>query len=101
MNLSSTFGRAVAERIQLFGSLGREPHAEEREARSSRELQRVLVLPPEMIVTISSDGLFKTANPACEALLGYKSEELVGQRYVDLVHSDDRDRSAMSITTLT
>jgi PAS domain S-box-containing protein len=34
---------------------------------------------------VSEDGRFLSLNAACEELWGYKAEELVGRRYIDLV----------------
>src|SRR4051794_5514687 len=47
----------------------------------------------DVICTISEDGRFLSVNPACKNLWGYTPEELVGRRYIDLVHPDDRLKS--------
>jgi PAS domain S-box-containing protein len=47
----------------------------------------------DVICTVSADGRFLSANPACEHLWGYTPEELIGRAYIDLVHPDDRTKS--------
>ncbi|HEX4630250.1 MAG TPA: PAS domain S-box protein [Chthoniobacterales bacterium] len=47
----------------------------------------------DVICTISEDGRFLSANPACKNLWGYTSDELIGRKYIDLVHPDDRVKS--------
>ncbi|HEY2712031.1 MAG TPA: PAS domain S-box protein [Chthoniobacterales bacterium] len=41
-------------------------------------------------------GRFVTVSAACEALWGYKPEELIGKTCADLVHPDDRERSRLA-----
>ncbi|MEO7275303.1 MAG: response regulator, partial [Vicinamibacterales bacterium] len=43
----------------------------------------------DMICTIDADGRFVTVSAACEQLLGFRPEALIGQRYIDLVAADD------------
>jgi PAS domain S-box-containing protein len=67
---------------------------------SKRELQAVLDAnqlimdnSQDVICTVSEDGRFLSANAACEALWGYKADELVGRRYIDLVFEEDRPKT--------
>lgn len=46
-----------------------------------------------VICTVSEDGKFLRANPACEQLWGYTAAELIGRRYIELVHPDDRAKT--------
>lgn len=47
-----------------------------------------------VIVASLSDGTILDVNPAWEAVLGYRREELVGKSYLDLIHPEDRVRTA-------
>ena len=47
----------------------------------------------DVICTISEDGRFLRVNAACEELWGYKADELVGRRYIDLVYAEDRPKT--------
>ena len=44
----------------------------------------------DVICTIDETGRFVTMNEASEALWGYSPGELIGRRYMDLVHPDDQ-----------
>jgi PAS domain S-box-containing protein len=94
MTLLVAFARAVVGRLELLGALRREQDAKEKEAQHSWELRRTLDSSQDMIATIDADGVFRAVNPASKAILGYEVEELVGKNYMDLVHPEDRDRSA-------
>lgn len=43
----------------------------------------------DVICTIDEEGQFVTMNEASEALWGYAPDELIGRRYMDMVHPDD------------
>jgi PAS domain S-box-containing protein len=47
----------------------------------------------DVICTIDENGRFLSVNAACEELWGYKAGEIVGRRYIDLVHPEDRART--------
>ena len=56
----------------------------------SEERFRLLVEKTSDIITIlNADGTIRYESPAIERLLGYTSEELVGQSIFDLIHPDD------------
>ena len=44
----------------------------------------------DVICTVGEEGRFITVSAACETLWGYKPEELIGQRYIDMVYPEDR-----------
>jgi PAS domain S-box-containing protein len=44
----------------------------------------------DVICTIDEDGRFVTINEASEALWGFSPGELIGRRYMELVHPDDQ-----------
>jgi PAS domain S-box-containing protein len=48
----------------------------------------------EVICTVDESGRFLSINPACLELWGYTPAELIGRSYVDLVHPDDRPKTA-------
>jgi two-component system, sensor histidine kinase and response regulator len=48
----------------------------------------------DVICTIDGEGKFVSINPACVDLWGYTPNELIGRSYVDLVHPDDRPKTA-------
>jgi PAS domain S-box-containing protein len=65
-----------------------------RRARAQEELDRIFTLTPDLITVSDFDGRFTRVNPAVEEILGYTQEEVVDRPYLDLVHPEDRDRTA-------
>jgi diguanylate cyclase (GGDEF)-like protein/PAS domain S-box-containing protein len=95
----STFGRAV-ERLEALGSLRRWRAAGNKKAQCGQKHGHTPDDSLDVIATIGVDRVFRTVSPACKTILGYEPEELIGRSYMDLVHPDDRDRSAMLITAI-
>ncbi|MCB1960735.1 MAG: EAL domain-containing protein [Rhodocyclaceae bacterium] len=59
----------------------------------SERLHRYLVeRAPDLIFTLSPDGLFAYANPRVESMLGYSGEQLVGKSFISLVLDEDVPR---------
>jgi PAS domain S-box-containing protein len=65
-----------------------------RRARAQRELDRIFTLSADLIAVADFNGHFTRVNPAVEQVLGYTREEFLGRPYLDLVHPDDRERTA-------
>ncbi|THF69219.1 PAS domain S-box protein [Deinococcus sp. Arct2-2] len=64
--------------------------SEARSRQSSRELQRTLNLSLDMITSVDAEGRFVTVSAACQHILGYTPEELIGHLCTDFVHPDDQ-----------
>ncbi len=47
----------------------------------------------DVICTIDEHGQFIFVSAACEHIWGYKPEELVGRKYMDLVHPEDHEKT--------
>jgi PAS domain S-box-containing protein len=50
----------------------------------------------DVICTVDEEGRFLTVNAASEQLWGYTPAELTGRKYIDLVHPDDRAKTAQT-----
>lgn len=60
----------------------------------SENLYRYLVdSSPDIIYTLDPDGNFTFINRRVTGLLGYTSEELLGQHYTTLIHQEDQERA--------
>ncbi|AZI44129.1 PAS domain S-box protein [Deinococcus psychrotolerans] len=64
--------------------------SEERHRQIATQLQRTLDLSLDLINSIDAEGRFVTMSAACQQILGYTPEELIGRSYLDFVHPDDR-----------
>jgi len=58
------------------------------------KVRRFFELSQDMLCTADTDGYFVDLNPAWEQTLGYSEEELRARPFVELVHPDDRERTA-------
>jgi PAS domain S-box-containing protein len=54
----------------------------------------------DVICTVSEDGRFLSVNAACEELWGYKTDELLGRRYIELVFEEDRPKTEAAAKSL-
>jgi PAS domain S-box-containing protein len=54
----------------------------------------------DILVTAGFDGYIKHANPAFERTFGWTAEDLRKRPYLELVHPDDRERTAAEATAL-
>lgn len=60
---------------------------------ASRTNHMILANSLDVICTIDADGRFVVVSEACEKVWGYRVEELVGRRYMDLVHPEDVEKT--------
>jgi PAS domain S-box-containing protein len=65
-----------------------------RRTRAQDELDRIFTLSPDLITVADFDGNVTRVNPAVEQILGYTEEEFLARPYLDLVHPEDRERTA-------
>ena len=86
--------------VTMVEDISERKRAEEALRESTRKLeialhanQLIMDNSQDVICTIDRTGRFLTANAACENLWGYTAEELVGRRYIDLVHPDDQEKT--------
>ena len=61
------------------------------------KLDRIFNLTPDMLCMAGADGYLKRLNPACEDLLGFSREELLGRPFLDSIHPDDREATMAEV----
>lgn len=62
-------------------------------ASSQTFLNKVVDLLVDTICVVDAEGRYVFVSAACERLLGYTPEELIGRNMIELVHPDDRERT--------
>ena len=92
---------AVAFSLRRMASDFMRVQTAEAEARRSREeLEKasranrlIMEHSLDVICMIDAEGRFATMSNACERIWGYRPEELIGRRYIELVHPEDVERT--------
>ncbi|MFF1449892.1 PAS domain S-box protein [Streptomyces sp. NPDC058274] len=65
-----------------------------RRARAQDELDRIFRLSSDLIAVADFEGRTTRVNPAVEQILGYTVEEFLARPFLELVHPDDREKTA-------
>ncbi len=63
----------------------------------TEELRRVFETSQDLIMVMDSRGFLVQISPSCEAILGYRPEEMIGRSGVDFIHPDHLDNSRQEI----
>lgn len=58
---------------------------------SQYRLRNILDQSLDLICTIDKEGRFQEVSKASDMILGYKPEELIGRKYIELVHPEDKE----------
>jgi diguanylate cyclase (GGDEF)-like protein/PAS domain S-box-containing protein len=88
--LSAQSARREPYALRLLDARDAERASAERARRAAEERSRVLAeTSTDLICVLAPSGALKYASPACRDLLGREPEQLLGARFVDLVHPDD------------
>ena len=88
--------RARREAIRALRELNE--NLEERVAERTRERDSIWRLSRELMVVTRRDSTGLALNPAWSEVLGWDEAELLGMRLLDLVHPEDRARTAAELT---
>ncbi|HLP78470.1 MAG TPA: PAS domain S-box protein, partial [Candidatus Paceibacterota bacterium] len=68
--------------------------------KKSEELDRYFTDALDLLCIADTEGFFRRLNPQWEKTLGYPVAELLGKRFIDFVHPDDRQATLDAIMTL-
>jgi PAS domain S-box-containing protein len=69
--------------------------AEQSVLENRSKISNILKHSLDMICTVDAKGIFLEVSPACESILGYHPEELLGLPFLHFVHPDDVERSGL------
>jgi PAS domain S-box-containing protein len=62
-------------------------------SRAENALQQIMDHSLDVICTFDAEGRFLQVNRACEAIWGYRADELIGRPFMEMVHPDDRQKT--------
>ncbi|MGD2215895.1 MAG: PAS domain S-box protein, partial [Gemmatimonadales bacterium] len=75
-----------------FNDMGSKLSRSLSELRSTKDyLEGIIESSADIIITVNPDGLIQTFNTGAETILGYRREEVIGQR-IELLFADPRER---------
>lgn len=78
----------------------RRKSAEESLRQKTDELDRFFSVTLDLLCIANTSGYFLRLNPAWEKVLNYSNEELLSNRFLDLVHPDDLTSTRETVTKL-
>jgi diguanylate cyclase (GGDEF)-like protein/PAS domain S-box-containing protein len=64
---------------------------------SEERFRRLIQNSADVVIVLDAVGNFTYASPKCEALIGYRPEELVGTSALSLIHPDEVNDAAIAI----
>lgn len=64
--------------------------------KAEAETDRIFKLSPDLLSISNTEGRFIKLNPAWEKTLGFSTEELLSQGFIDILHPDDIEKSQKS-----
>lgn len=89
--LSQRLAWLANERSQRLARLNEQLQFSLSEQMRAQKLnQRIMQFTLDVLCSFDEEGRFREISPSCEKLFGYKPEELIGRRYLDLVLPEDR-----------
>jgi PAS domain S-box-containing protein len=59
----------------------------------TEERRHIFETSQDLILVMDSRGFLAQVSPSCEAILGYRPEEMIGRSGVDFIHPDDLENS--------
>jgi len=77
-----------------------EERAQLERQRAREDVDRFFSLSLDLLCIASTDGYFKQINPAWKDVLGYETEELLGQPFASFIHPDDLDATSAEVVKL-
>lgn len=74
-----------------------QPNVEAALAKSEREFREVMDQSADMLTRHNGEGRYLYVSPACEQVVGYQPEELIGHHPLQFVHPEDLERVTATI----
>ena len=90
----------TAAELSAMTAVGRQIGLYVERQRAADELERFFELSTDLLCVANLDGYFIRVNPAWTRLLGYDTDELRAQPFMEFVHPDDRDATISAMGAL-
>ena len=65
--------------------------------RNEERYRSVFESAANLIISIDSDGIIVDSNNRSQEILGYAPNEIIGKGFLDLIHTDDREKAQVSL----
>jgi PAS domain S-box-containing protein len=79
--------------IIIYRNIVKRNKAEAQLQRLLNGVQRVMDASDDVICVIDEEGRLRHLSATCERLFGFSENELIGKKYIELVHADDRAKT--------
>ena len=86
--------------LKMFAALGQQLGEFVGRTRAQEQLEHFFTMSGDLLCIANFDGYFARVNASWNRLLGYTTTELLSQPYIDLVHHEDREATAVVESTL-
>ena len=86
--------------LKMFAALGQQLGAFIGRTRAQEQLERFFTMSGDLLCIATFDGYFTRVNASWHRILGYSTTELMAQPFIDLVHHEDREATAIAIAGL-
>jgi PAS domain S-box-containing protein len=81
--------------LQMFAALGQQLGEFVGRTRAQEQLEHFFTMSGDLLCIANFDGFFSRVNASWTRLLGYTSAELLSQPYIEYVHHEDREATAV------
>src|SRR5215471_16669253 len=81
--------------LQMFAALGQQLGEFVGRTRAQEQLEHFFTMSGDLLCIASFDGYFSRVNASWTRLLGYTAAELLSQPYIEFVHHEDREATAV------
>jgi PAS domain S-box-containing protein len=86
--------------LKMFAALGQQLGAFVGRTRAQEQLERFFTMSGDLLCIATFEGYFTRVNASWHRILGYTTTELMAQPFIDYVHPEDREATAVAVAGL-
>ena len=87
--------------LKMFAALGQQLGAFVGRTRAQEQLERFFTMSGDLLCIATFEGYFTRVNASWHRVLGYTTTELMAHPFIDYVHPEDREATAVAVAGLT